>query len=77
MNTNIDMQGPCERQQELIAEVQRHLQRISELSKKEVGVIAKGIHSEWLALDKEIEAELGEKERSLGSLKEHQEEHGC
>jgi hypothetical protein len=30
-----------------------------------------------MAIDKEIENTLGEKERALGALREHQREHGC
>ncbi len=69
--------GPCTRQQQLIAEVQRHLIRLSELALQEASVITRKDDNTWLAIDKQIEHELGEKERCLGALREHREEHGC
>ena len=71
------MSGPCARQQELIEQVQRHLIRLSELAREEVGIVGPQGRTKWLAIDQEIERELGEKERSLGALQEHRKEHGC
>jgi hypothetical protein len=73
------MDGPCERQQELVAKAQRHLLRLAELARCEAQIIAgEGRETgQWLAIDQEIEAELGRKERSLGALRQHQKEHGC
>jgi hypothetical protein len=69
---------PCLRQQELIAAVQQHLSRLAELMHTESALIAdKSDNGKWLDVDKLIEHELGEKERSLGALKEHRHEHGC
>jgi hypothetical protein len=67
----------CERKNELIAKVQQHLLRLAELSRQEVDLIKNQHSNTWLLVDKQIEAELGEKERSLGALKEHIREHGC
>jgi hypothetical protein len=69
--------GPCVRQQELIEQVQQHLIRLSELARREASLVATEEEAVWLAVDKEIENELGEKERALGALREHQREHGC
>ena len=57
--------------------VQGHLLRLSELARKEAGLIGARDEGEWMAVDREIELDLGEKERSLGALREHQKEHGC
>jgi len=67
----------CEKQQELVAETQRHLIRLAELAKRESEAIATRNDSLILALDQDIENTLGLKERSLGALHEHRKEHGC
>ena len=68
---------PCARQQELNEEVQRHLKRIAELAHAEVDALQDRHTNLWLKLDKEIELEIGEKERCIGALNEHRREHGC
>lgn len=72
-----DHQIQCPRQEELIAETQGHLMRLSELARREAAAIQSRDEQEILAIDKEIEATLGYKERSLGALYEHRDEHGC
>jgi len=72
----VEQQFPCARQHELLEKVQRHLLRLAELAHEEAGVIAKN-DPRWKDLDKTIENELGEKERTLGALREHQHQHGC
>ncbi|MBZ5581852.1 MAG: hypothetical protein LAQ30_06535 [Acidobacteriia bacterium] len=71
-----DEMRPCLRQQALIAEVQRHLVRLAQLARAEAELVG-GPSDAWLAVDKEIELEIGEKERSMGALRQHREEHGC
>ena len=68
---------PCILQQELIEEARRHLIRLSELARREAAAIAANDTGLILAIDKEIEIALGEKERCLGALRQHQTEHGC
>jgi len=68
---------PCVRQQELISDVQVHLQRIAELAHAEVDALASRNHNSWKAIDQQIELEIGEKERCIGALNEHRREHGC
>jgi hypothetical protein len=51
--------------------------RLSELARQEAEAVKNRNDETWLAIDKEIENELGRKERALGALKEHQREHGC
>ncbi len=71
-----DQPRACLRQQELIAEVQRHLVRLAQLARAESELIS-GDSEAWLEIDKEIELQIGEKERSMGALRQHREEHGC
>ena len=68
---------PCRRQQELIAAVQKHLLRLAALARTESEVISGESENAWMAVDREIENELGEKERAMGALKQHRAEHGC
>ena len=67
----------CLRQEELVAETQRHLIRLAELAKQEAEAIATRNETLILALDQDIENTLGLKERAFGALHEHRKEHGC
>ena len=58
----------CLRQQELIEEVQRHLIRISELTRTIAEALASGNEHFAAELDKEVDLELGRKERGMGAL---------
>jgi len=67
----------CQRQQELLAEVQRILLKLSELARAESKAMESRSENAWLEIDKQIELTIGEKERSMGALKQHRDEHGC
>jgi hypothetical protein len=67
----------CLRQQELIEEVQGSLMRISELTRTIAEALASGNENFAAELDKEVDLELGRKERAMGALHEHRKEHGC
>lgn len=54
-----------------------HLMEMAALSKEEADVVPMGDRDAIDELDKRIEAKIGEKERSLGALKQHRGEHGC
>ena len=67
----------CLRQQELIEEVQGHLMRISELTRTIAEALANGNENFAAELDKEVDLELGRKERGMGALHQHRKEHCC
>lgn len=69
--------GPCPRQQELIEEAQNHLLRLAEMARMQAKALESGNENFVMELDKQVENELGAKERSLGRLRQHREEHGC
>jgi hypothetical protein len=69
--------SPCPKLQELIDEAQSHLIRLSELARMQADALASGSENLVMELDKQVENELGAKERSLGALQEHRREHGC
>ena len=70
-------QIPCKRQQELMEKVQRHLLNISELARRIAEAIANRNENTAAELDKQVDLELGLKERAMGALHEHRKEHGC
>jgi hypothetical protein len=67
----------CQKQQELIVAAQRHLAKLADLARAQEQALNNRSENTWLAIDKEIETTIGEKERALGALRQHQEEHGC
>ena len=68
---------PCLRQQDLIGAVQQHLLRLAELARADADAVKIADLELALKIDKQIEEELGSKERAMGALKQHREEHGC
>ena len=71
------MPPPCKEQQELIETVQQHLLRIAELSRATADAVAHRNENMTRELDQETEQEIGKKERSLGALRQHRQDHGC
>ena len=61
----------------LTDEVQRSIQNIIDHSRKSLEALRRGDQEMMSRLDKELEMTLGEKERLLGALRQHQQEHGC
>lgn len=69
--------GPCVEQQRLIEVVQQHLIRIAELSRATADAMASRNDDLIAELDRQVEREIGEKERALGALRQHRKDHGC
>ena len=72
-----DTPSPCRRQQELVEDVQRHLIRISELTRAVAEALANKNENLAAELDRQVDLELGLKERGMGALHQHRKEHGC
>jgi hypothetical protein len=72
-----DLPLSCQRQQELMKKVQDHLIRISDLTRSIAQALANGNENLAAELDKQVDLELGAKERGMGALHEHRREHGC
>jgi hypothetical protein len=68
---------PCVQQQTLISEVQDHLIQISELTRAIADALANGNENTAAEMDKQVDVELGKKERAMGALHQHRKEHGC
>jgi hypothetical protein len=68
----------CDKHDELSHRAQDVLQRIHKLTAKQKLIIAgSGVSERFLCMDRELELAMGEKERAIGALREHDEEHGC
>jgi hypothetical protein len=72
-----ELKHPCLQQQGLIAAVQDHLIRISELTRAVAEALKIGNENFAAELDKQVDVELGKKERAMGALHQHRKEHGC
>jgi hypothetical protein len=53
------------------------LSRLAELAHEQQIAIREGSEERIMAVDQRIELTLGEKERALGALRQHRQEHGC
>jgi hypothetical protein len=53
------------------------LERIVQLTHRQIEAIKTGDARTLMAADKEVELAFGEKERTFGALNYHREEHGC
>jgi hypothetical protein len=67
----------CPEGQRLMERVQRHLISIAELSHAAAEAVAARNDNLVREIDDQVEHELGAKERALGALRQHREEHGC
>ena len=67
----------CERKRDLIGHVQRTLSQLLELVHHQKEAVANGATNTVHSIDTQIELKIGEKERAMGALERHQQEHGC
>jgi hypothetical protein len=74
---NPERKPPCPDRQELTADVQNHLMQISQLARAVAEALANGNENFATELDKQVDLELGKKERAMGALHQHRKEHGC
>jgi hypothetical protein len=58
-------------------QVQDHLIRIADLSRATAEAVANESENLVRELDKQVEREIGSKERAIGRLRQHREDHGC
>ena len=67
----------CAQRRELQDSAEEALQRIRELSAAQIEALRAGDNARLLALDKDLELAVGDKERRFGALQQHTVEHGC
>lgn len=67
----------CAERDTLIDSTQECLLRLADLARHQAEALCNGSTNVVMAIDKQIEQTLGEKERSLGALLQHRQDHGC
>jgi len=70
-------ENPCAVYTQLQLHVNSVLVKLVELSQAIHGAFLNGDESEVSRLDRELEGEIGRKERALGALRQHVKEHEC
>ena len=68
---------PCVTKGDLIRNVQRALTDLSELVGRQREAVWKGMSEDVRDIDRNIELKFGEKQRAIGALEVHQQDHGC
>ncbi|WP_180538459.1 hypothetical protein [Nevskia soli] len=61
----------------LMEKVQSTLLKLAKIAHEQSEALGRGDQKTVMALDKELENSLGEKERFLGAFNQHVEDHGC
>jgi hypothetical protein len=69
--------GVCPQADRLQIEVQTILQKLTELTTAKLLALQQRDNAWFMRLDRELEVTVGERERLIGSLREHVREHGC
>jgi hypothetical protein len=67
----------CAGRVELETRIKDLLRNLAALAAQEADLVSSEDEPRMDAVDQEIETVLGEKERSIGALKQHRSEHGC
>lgn len=67
----------CVEHERLAKEAYAHLKKLHSLTEKQMEVFESGDRESFMQYDRELENGVGEKERSIGRLRQHDEEHGC
>jgi len=67
----------CPRREALVDETQEALMKLADLARRQAEALRAGSDNLVMAIDHEIENTLGAKERALGALREHRQQHGC
>jgi hypothetical protein len=71
------MAQECDRCRELSQQVDKILEKLTQVTSSQLTEYRRQNMSRFMALDKELELIVGEKERSIGELREHRREHGA
>jgi len=67
----------CEEYERLQVEVLAALTRIAELTGAQLDAFRRNDEARFMRIDKQLENEMGRKERAIGAARQHAEEHGC
>ena len=69
--------GKCPELARLESEVENVLGNLAQTTTLQLELFRAGDMGNWKRLDKELELTVGEKERTIGALRQHIREHGC
>jgi hypothetical protein len=67
----------CVERSRLADEVDAILTSLVDLTGRQLEAFRNGDYAEFSRLDKKLEEAVGVKERSIGALRQHTQEHGC
>ena len=67
----------CDAHNELAKEAYEHLQKINHLTHLQMDAFEAGEKELFMQLDRRLENAMGEKERMIDRLRQHDEEHAC
>jgi hypothetical protein len=67
----------CEIHDHIASEAHRVLKKLHEITSRQIEAFDSGDRERFMKFDQELELMLGEKERTVGALRQHDEEHGC
>jgi hypothetical protein len=66
----------CEERSRLSADVRKVLQKVVHLTQEEMRTFERDL-PKFHEVDRELEHAIGEKERLIGALRQHENDHGC
>lgn len=67
----------CEKHDQLVAQAHDILRNLHDLTSRQLEAFDSGDRERFMKFDQELELMLGKKERTIGALRQHDEEHGC
>lgn len=67
----------CPQYEKLTSQVDEMLQKLAETTSLQLEIFRSKKPGEFMRVDKELELLVGEKERRIGALRQHVDEHQC
>jgi hypothetical protein len=67
----------CVEHDRLTKEAHEQLRKLNELTTRQLEAFDSGDRARFMKVDQQVELALGEKERRIGALRQHDDEHGC
>jgi hypothetical protein len=71
------MSTKCNERAKLEGQANSVLEKLVRLTNAQLEVFQARNHAEFMRLDRELELTVGEKERTIGAVRQHIQEHGC
>lgn len=71
------LENRCAEHDNLVAKAHAVLEKLHNLTREQLESFQAGEDERFMRLDRELENTVGEKERAIGALRQHDEAHGC